>query len=309
MKPVTKALVAVAAMAATLSIPAAAQAGTHHGIAHPKDQCIVSMSPTATDTLYAIGAGKQVEAVDDDSTGKHLPKKRIDAFNPSAEAIAGICRVTALHTTSAPTFVVSGYDANRIDEQLVTLDIPVAFQPGPATLSGAYHQILRLGALSGHRRRARALVATLKATLRHDEASIPKYKGRTLRAYYELDTSLDSVASPTFIGQILQDFGVDNIANAANKASDEGYPELSKEYLLTTNPQLVFLADHDCCQVTVQNFGARVGFASLSAVQHGHVVIIDDNTASRWGPSLQYLENDVAKGVRQTLNDHHVWTK
>src|ERR1700690_3869645 len=85
-----------------------------------KPSCVVSLSPTATETLFAIGAGKQVQAVDKDSdyptTG--LPTKRIDALNPSVEAVIGICKTTAAHPSSKPDVVIISYDANDIKEKL-----------------------------------------------------------------------------------------------------------------------------------------------------------------------------------------------
>ena len=82
-------------------------------------QCVVSLSPTATETLFAIGAGPQVQAVDKDSNypATGLPTKRIDSLNPSVEAIVGICKTSASHPSSKPDLVIISYDANSIKEK------------------------------------------------------------------------------------------------------------------------------------------------------------------------------------------------
>src|ERR1700691_5382228 len=82
-------------------------------------QCVVSLSPTATETLFAIGAGPQVQAVDTDSdyptTG--LPTKRINALDPSVEAVLGICKSTSSHPSTKPDLVVISYDAHSIQQK------------------------------------------------------------------------------------------------------------------------------------------------------------------------------------------------
>src|SRR5665213_2473592 len=87
--------------------------------------CVVSLSPTATETLYAIGAGAQVQAVDTDSnyptTG--LPKKRVNGLNPSVEAIIGICKTSSTHPSTKPDLVIISYDANDIKEKLAALGV------------------------------------------------------------------------------------------------------------------------------------------------------------------------------------------
>src|SRR5450759_637087 len=74
--------------------------------------CVVSLSPTATETLFAIGAGHQVQAVDQDANfpTKGLPKKRINALNPSVESVIGICAKSTSHTSTKPDLVIISYD-------------------------------------------------------------------------------------------------------------------------------------------------------------------------------------------------------
>ncbi len=273
--------------------------------------CVVSLSPTATETLYAIGAGPQVQAVDKDSNypTKGLPpaSKRIDALNPSVEAILGICKRTTTHPSTKPDLVIISYDANSIKEKLTALGIKVVEQDAPANLGGAYAQIRQLGVLTGHVVAARKLASSIARTINADVASVPAHPNKTINVYYELDPTYYSVTSSTFVGLLMKRLGLVNIADAQSTSADAGYPQLNAEYIVSANPQLVFLADTICCQVTPASFGARPGFGAISAVVHGHVIGLNDDVASRWGPRLTVLMNQITTAVRRTLADTSLW--
>src|SRR3984957_18606182 len=128
-----------------------------------KPSCVVSLSPTATETLFAIGAGKQVQAVDTDSdyptTG--LPKKRINGLSPSVEAVIGICKTSSAHPSAKPDLVVISYDANEIQQKLAAVGVKVIDQAPPSTLAGALSQIEQLGTLTGHVKKADPLAPSI----------------------------------------------------------------------------------------------------------------------------------------------------
>jgi iron complex transport system substrate-binding protein len=296
---------AIAALA--MAVPAVTSAGA----VSSSNKCIVSLSPSATETLFALGAGHQVEAVDKDSNFPTvgLPKKRIDPFNPSAEVIATLCKVTAAHPSSRPDLVVISYDANSIAEQLGTLGVHVVTQSAPSTLSDAYGQITSLGSLTGHVSKAALIVKNLKAVIAHDIASIAVHPKKVLSTYYELDPTLYSLTSSTFVGHLMTSLGIHNIADAVSSPSDGGYPQLSPEYVVASSPKLVLLADTVCCSVNYKSFSLRTGFGSISAVKHHHVVGLNDDIASRWGPRLAILMNKLTAAVKVTLADKTVWTK
>ncbi len=281
------------------------------GATSTNSMCIVSLSPSATETLFALGAGHQVEAVDTDSnfptTG--LPKKRIDPFNPSAEEIATLCKVTSSHPSRKPDLVVIAYDANAVQEQLSTLGVHVTLQSGPSNLSDVYAQIMTLGTLTAHAPRAAKLVASIKRTIAADVSSIPAHAKKVLTTYYELDPTLYSLTSNTFVGHLMKLLGVSNIADAVSLPSDGGYPQLSREYVVASDPKLVFLADTICCSVNYTTFSKRVGFSLMSAVKHHHVVGLNDDIASRWGPRIATLMNLLTTGVKRALNDKTLWKK
>ena len=274
-------------------------------------QCVVSLSPAATETLFAIGAGPQVQAVDTDSnypvTG--LPTKRINALNPSVEAIVGLCKTTASHPSAKPDLVIISYNANDIQQKLTGLGIKVILQGPPTTLNGAYREINQLGSLTGHATKAASMATSLQATIAKDVASIPAHPTKVVTVYFELDPTYYAYASNTFAGSLLKSLGVVNIADAKSTSIDAGYPQLSAEYVLSANPKLIFLADTICCHVNRAALAKRSGFSSVSAVAHHHVVGLSDDIASRWGPRLGTLMNELTAGVKSVLADAALWKK
>ena len=265
-------------------------------------RCVVSLSPTATETLYAIGAGPQVQAVDTDSdyptTG--LPAKRVNALNPSVEAILGLCRKTSTHPTTKPDLVVISYDANDIQQKLTNLGVKVVDQDAPTTLAGAYAQIEQLGTLTGHASAAQSLIASLKETIDADIASVPSHSKKSVTVYYEIDTNpYYSLTSDTFVGSLLKSLGVTNIADGDATTADAGYPELSGEYIASANPTVIFLAG----DATVASVAKRPAFREISAVVHHHVVELNADIASRWGPRLDLLMNQLTTAVKAVLAD------
>jgi iron complex transport system substrate-binding protein len=273
-------------------------------------QCVVSLSPTATETLYAIGAGHQVQAVDKDSDfpTKGLPTKRIDSLNPSVEAVVGICKTTATHPSAKPDLVILSYDANQIKEKLTGVGVKVLEQDAPSNVAGALAQIRQLGALTGHVTQADALATSIKSTIATDIASIPLHKGKTLTGYYELDPTFFSLTSSTFVGSLLKSLGVVNIADAKNTTADAGYPQLSAEYIVSANPKIIFLADTLCCKASQSTLAKRSGFTKIAAVANHEVVGLSDDVASRWGPRLSLLMNELTKAVKGALTNRKLWS-
>jgi iron complex transport system substrate-binding protein len=118
---------------------------------------------------------------------------------------------------------------------------------------------------------------------------------RPLTYYHELDKNLYTATSSTFIGQLYKQLGMDNIADAADKEGT-GYPQLSAEYVVKADPDLIFLADTKCCGQSARTVAARDGWEQLTAVRSGGVVELDDDVASRWGPRVvDFLKTVAAK--------------
>ena len=272
-------------------------------------RCIVSLSPTATDTLFSIGAGRQVQAVDQDATFplKGLPSRRINALNPSVESVIGICKRTSTHRSTKPDLVIISYDANQIKEKLTALGVKVVEQDAATSVASALGQIRQLGNLTGHSVEANKLAVRINRTINADIVSIPAHPGKVLNVYYELDPTFYSLTSGTFVGSLLKALGVVNIADPQSTSADAGYPQLSSEYIVSANPQLILLADTVCCKVNTAVVAARPGFSNVSAVVHGHVVNLNDSVASQWGAHLGVLMNQLTAAVKSALNDPGLW--
>jgi iron complex transport system substrate-binding protein len=273
--------------------------------------CVVSLSPTATETLYAIGAGNEVQAVDTDSDypTSGLPKKRINALNPSVEAVIGICKATKANPSPKPDLVIISYDANEIQQKLTAVGVKVVNQEPPTNVAGALAQIEQLGTLTGHVKSADRLAASIRSTINADIASVPKHPEKTLTAYYELSIKpYYSLTSSTFVGALLKSLGVTNIADSQNTSADAGYPELSAEYIVRSNPKVIFLADTLSGGQSAASVAKRPGWSKIAAVQDHEVIGLNDDIASRWGPRLSILMNQLTAAVKGALRNPELWT-
>ena len=249
---------------------------------------IVSLSPTSTEALFAIGAGDQVEAVDDASNHPpEAPQTDLSGFEPNVEAIAGY----------EPDLVVMAEDPGGLEAALESLDLPVIAQPAARSLDDTYLQIEQLGTATGHAEEAAALISDMRGDIRELVAGAPTFQ-QAPTYYHELDDTYFTVTSDTFIGQIYALVGLDNIADAARGAGT-GYPQLSAEYILQANPDLIFLSDTKCCGESAETVARRPGWDRIAAVQDGGVVELDDDVASRWGPRVVDFLRTVVDALRR----------
>ncbi|HEY2508620.1 MAG TPA: ABC transporter substrate-binding protein [Streptosporangiaceae bacterium] len=263
--------------------------GTVHVPARPT--AIVSLAPTATEMLYSIGAGSQVKAVDSDSDyPTDAPITKLSAFEPNAEAIAAY----------KPDLVIISNNINGIAGKLSSLSIPVLQLPATATLAGEYAEFTELGKATGDVSGATAEVTRLKGQIARIVAALPA-RTKPLTYYYELSTSpYYSVTSATFIGSVLSLLGMKSIADTVKGAAAAGgYPSLSAEFILKANPKYIILADdgktaggQDAATVS-----ARPGWNVLSAVKDKHIILLNADIASRWGPRVGDLLQAVAKAI------------
>jgi iron complex transport system substrate-binding protein len=249
-------------------------------------QRVVSMSATATEMLFAVGAGDKVVAVDNFSNFpadvESLPK--VDAYQPSVEAISEL----------DPDLVIISYDPGNLVEQLNALSIPVFAAYAVANLDGAYEQMQQLGALTGQADEAAVVVNAMRSEIDSLVASVTT-QDPPLTYFYELDPTLYSVTTNTFIGSVMAQFGLVSIADGVQEGND--YPQLSAEVIVEKNPDLIFLADVKCCAQSAATLAEREGWSVLRAVNNGSIVELDDDIASRWGPRLVDLMKQVAAAI------------
>jgi iron complex transport system substrate-binding protein len=247
---------------------------------------IVSLSPTGTEMLFAIGAGDQVDAVDDQSNfPPEAPASDLSGFEPNVEAISEF----------DPDLVVVSDDVEDLVASLEALGIPTLVQPAAANLDEAYAEIEVLGEATGNAEGAARVVDGMREDIDAILESVPD-TAEPLTYYHELDPTFFSVTSNTFIGQVYSLLGLENIADAAQGASS-GYPQLSAEYIVEADPQLIFLADTKCCGQNAQTVSQRAGWEQIRAVRDGGVVELDDSIASRWGPRIVDLLETVVDAL------------
>ncbi len=253
----------------------------------PPASRIVSLSPTATEMLFAIGAGDNVLAVDDQS---NYPPEALDkphdlsGFEPNVEAIAAL----------DPDLVVIADDFTGLTQQLEAVGLAVWSGPAATSFDNVYEQIEQLGAITGHVADAAALVAKMQTDIDAEVKAAPQ-PPEPLTYYHELDNTYYSVTENTFIGQVYSLFGLRSIADFQEVDSD--YPQLSAEAIISADPDFIFLADGGFGE-SPETVAARPGWASLKAVTNGNVVVVDGDIASRWGPRIV----DYIAAVSETMN-------
>ena len=254
----------------------------------PVPERIVSLVPTATEMLFAIGAGELVEAADSFSNfPEEAPTTDLSAYEPNIEAISAY----------EPDLVVVDGTNDDLVAGLEKIDIEVHETPAAVTLDDTYSQIEELGAITGHEDEAADVVAEMQADIEELVADLPE-RDEPLTYYHELDNTLYTVTSQTFIGELYALAGLENIADPADADGQAGgYPQISTELLVDADPDLIFLADTKCCDQTAESFGQRPGFDTLQAVTEGGVIELDDDIASRWGPRVVDFLGEIVKAV------------
>lgn len=249
-----------------------------------KPNRIVSLSASATETLYAIGAGDAVVAADKYST---YPEEA-----PNEEGLSGRSTNAEALLTYDPDLVVVSFDAAELVSGLTAVGVPVLVVLPPTTVNGAYEQVERLGVATGHAEEADAVAADMKAKISDTvEKAAKKGEGKTY--FHEVTIDYYTVSNNTFLGDVYRQFGLTSIA--PDDAS--GYPQLTEESIIASNPDYIFLVDHTSEQLTPEQVAARPGWQSITAVKEGRIIPLDEDLASRWGPRLPEFVQQIADSL------------
>jgi iron complex transport system substrate-binding protein len=240
--------------------------------------------------LFAIGAGDQVKAADKNSDyPADAPTTDLDPYELNTEAVAGY----------RPDLIISSGLTPAQMKQLTSLHIPVLDEPAAQNLDGTYEQLAELGEVTGHVDEAAAEVSKLESQV--DQLTTDVAAGGNHSYFSELDQNYYSVTSADpFIGQVLETLGLHSIADTAKgAAASGGYPQLTQEFILKSDPDYVFLADTKCCDQTPETVAKRPGWSTMSAVEGNRVVPLDDDIASRWGPRIVDLMTTDAQAIEE----------
>ena len=271
--------------AATFPVSVQSGDGTVHIAVRPTR--ILSLSASATEMLYAIGAGKQVAGVDKYSTyPPNAPRTTFTGYETSAED----------YLPTHPDLVILAFNTKDLVAQLQKLHIPTLLLPPATTIADAESQISELGAATGHATGAKTAISGINTDVSRVVRSAGDH-GRGATYYFEIDQTYYSATSKTFIGALFSRFHMVNIADAASHTGS-AYPQLSAECVIKASPDYVFLADTVCCGQSAKTFALRPGFSTLRAVRLGHVIAVNDSVASEWGPhSMEGFVAVIAKAI------------
>lgn len=242
-----------------------------------KPMRIISLSPSATEIFYALGAGSQILAVDSYSNfPADAPITALSAYEPNIEAI--VEKKPDLVLLSAVSV-----KAKEVRSALMKVGIAVVMETDPKTLKEVYAYNVVLGRVTDNQVRAAKLNGDMRRGIK---AIVDKAKSKLgVRIFHELDNTYYSATSATFIGKVYQDFGVVNLADAAAGADASGYPQLSAEYLVKSDPQVILLADAQYGE-SAATVSKRAGWSGMSAVKNKKIVELPADISSRWGPRL-----------------------
>jgi len=247
---------------------------------------IVSLSSTGTEMLFAVGAGDQVVAVDEFSTyPDEAPITDLSGFTPNLEAIVGY----------EPDLVVISFDPGELQSGLDAVGVPSLLLTTALSLDDVYAQLEVIGAATGHLPEAAEVVLGMQADI--DEIVSTTSVPEGISFYHEVDETLYSAASSSFLGQIYALLGMENIADAADP-DGIGFPQLASEYVVSQDPDLIILADVDF-GVTPESLTDRPGWDAMTAVVNGAIVELDADLASNWGPRIVILLQTVADAVME----------
>lgn len=253
-------------------------------------QRVVSLLPSNTEILFAVGAGPQVVGVTDfcDYPPQVRGLARVGGIVPGSLSLE---RVVSL----APDLVLSGGRLQQpVIEALERLGIPV-FALEPRTIEGVYDNIRRVGRLTGHVEQAEAVVQAMQRRLEAVRRAVADLAPQQrVRVFYEVwDNPLMTAGPGTFIGQLIE------LAGGINVFGDlrQDWPQVSLEELVRRNPDVILGPATRGSALVLDELRRRPGWQDLRAVQSGRVHLLEDNLVSRPGPRLVEGLEQVARAL------------
>ena len=262
-------------------------------VATPPER-IVSLAPSLTEILFAVGAGDQVVGVTDFCNYPPEAKDRDKVGGFSADSIS-VETIVALR----PDLVLALTSAHQtLIETLSGLDVTVVALD-PQTVEAVYDSILLVGRLTNHLEGAQATMETMRAQVDkvvETVAQIPEEQ--RLRVYYQIwDEPLMAAGPRTFPGQLVTLAGGTNIFGELS----EDYPQISAEEVVARNPEVVMGPDTHGDKLTPEQIEQRPGWSGIQAVKDKRVYLIDGDMVSRASPRLAIALDDVARNLYPQL--------
>lgn len=250
-------------------------------------QRIVSLSPTTTEILFAVGAGDQVVAVDEYSNyPEDAPLiEGLSGFTPNVEAVLD----------HDPDLVVIMTRGEGLVEGLNAAGVPVLVVPASDDIDHTYEQIEMMGEATGNTEEATDVVEQMQVDITEALSLVPQeFKDAGLSYYHEVSSSYHSIADSTYLGQIFAEFGLASIATGG-----DDYPQLTSEAVVAANPDIIFLANVKAEAMDAETVASRPGWETIDAVVNDRIISLDDDLASRWGPRVPELIGQIARDLNQ----------
>ena len=237
---------------------------------------IISLSTTHTEIIQSLGAENTLVGVDAFSE-VDSPVEVIDAYTVTAEELVPL----------NPDVVIIAFDFNGIVEGLEAQEINYVLLPPARNLDDVYAQITNIGEIVNKKSEASSTIRDMKLEINR---IINKYNYQDITVYHEIGYTygIYSVNSESLIGEIYNLLGVTNISNSEEDPYGSGYPALSEEMVIESNPDFIVVGHSDYLN---KDLSIRDGWSDISAVQNSRVFFLDDTLASNWGTTtLQLVE-------------------
>jgi len=248
-----------------------------------KPEKIVSLSPTATEMLFAMGAGEQVVAVDQYSNyPAEAPAPTLDGFTPDIEAILA----------NDPDLVVATALPEDVSAGLTGAGVTVMFLPSASSFDDTFDQVAQLGEATDRIDAAAALNADIRSGIDQVIADLPD-RDAPVRVFHEIDDSFYTATSSSFIGQVYESMGFENIADPLDDGT--GFPLIDGESIIAADPSLIVFTSQ--APYTTEEIVARPGWDTTTAVVEGNIAQVDADIASRWGPRIVEFMQAIAEVV------------
>jgi iron complex transport system substrate-binding protein len=251
------------------------------------EQRVVSLSTTHTEIIQTLGGENLLVGIDSFSESE-LPIEKIDVFTVTADELVNL----------NPDLVIVAFDFNGIIDGLEALNLNYVLLPPARNFDEVYTQIMEIGNLINKSEESIDLVSEME----NDVAEIiENFSAQNVKVFHEIGYTygIYTVNENSFIGEIYNLLGVDNIANFKEDPFGSGYPEFFEEEILIANPNLIIVGHSDYLN---KDLSTRVGWEEITAIQSGNLFFLDENLANNWGTNTVDLLNTLSE-VTQSQED------
>ena len=247
---------------------------------------IISLSTTHTEIIQSLEAHDTLIAVDSFSE-VNFPVQRIDAFTITAEEL----------TPLNPDMVIIAFDFNGIVGGLESQGINYLLLPPAKDFEDVYSQIATIGELVNKKREASSKIREMKNEINQ---ILNNANYENISVYHEIGYSygIYSVNKESLIGEIYNELGVLNIANLEEDPYGGGYPALTDEMVIESNPDYIVVGHSDYLN---KDLSIREGWESITAVENSNVTFLDDTLASNWGTTTVRLVEEISSIFEESV--------